>query len=66
MICEMDITWTRRTARNPEKEKKGISFQTLLDIIKEALKPFDEARAALSRALIAYRPEPSEPIYPTT
>lgn len=52
MICEIDIPWTPRTIRRSGKpENPGIPFDTLLGIIMDTLKPFDEARIALSTAL---------------
>jgi hypothetical protein len=62
MICEMDITWTRRTAPKPSSNSE-VSFDVLLQIIMEALKPFDEARIALSKALAEYRPKPTRLVY---
>ena len=62
MICEMDITWTRRTARKPSSNSE-VSFEVLLQIIMVALEPFDEARIVLSKALAEYRPDPTPLIY---
>jgi hypothetical protein len=56
MICEIDIPWTPRTIKRPTTPKNlPISFDTLRSIIMEALKPFDEARAALAKALVNYQ-----------
>ncbi len=62
MICEMDVTWTRRTARKPSSNSE-MSFEVLLQIIMVALAPFDEARIALSKALAEYRPKATPLVY---
>ena len=56
MICEIDIPWTPRTIKRSTTPKNpAISFDALRSIIMEALKPFDEARAALAKALVNYQ-----------
>ncbi len=58
MICEIDIPWTPRTIKKSTTPKiPAISFDILRNIIMEALKPFDEARAALAQALMNYHPQ---------
>ncbi len=58
MICEIDIPWTPRTIkRSATPKNQTLSFNTLLAIINEALKPFDEARIALSTALANFTPQ---------
>ena len=62
MICEIDIPWTPRTVKKSiEPKNPAISFETLLAIIMDALKPFDEARVALSNALLNYKPSEKFP-----
>jgi hypothetical protein len=62
MICEIDIPWTPRTIKKSTEPKSPvISFETLLAIIMDALKPFDEARVALSNALINYKSSEQAP-----
>jgi hypothetical protein len=58
MICEIDIPWTPRTIkRSTTPKNQAVPFHKLLAIIMEALKPFDEARIALSTALANFSPE---------
>ena len=56
MICEIDIPWTPRTIkRSATPKNQPLPFHTLLAIITDALKPFDEARIALSTALANFQ-----------
>jgi hypothetical protein len=58
MICEIDIPWTPRTIKKSTKpEDQALPFHKLLALIMEALKPFDEARIALSTALANFGPQ---------
>jgi hypothetical protein len=58
MICEIDIPWTPRTIKRSTTPKNPVlSFDQLLSIIMEALKPFDEARIALSTSLANFHPQ---------
>ncbi len=58
MICEIDIPWTPRTIKKSTTPKNPVmSFDALRNLIMEALKPFDEARAALAQALMNYQPQ---------
>ena len=56
MTCEIDIPWTPRTIkRSTTPKNQTLPFNTLLAIITDALKPFEEARIALSTALANFQ-----------